>query len=79
MCIDAVRKVLEENQQLDLGFPIECVLEALEITMSSNNGKFENNFYNQINGATTGRPESASVRGICGRAYMDPVEQMGRL
>ena len=33
MCIEAVRKVAEENQQLDLGVPIECVLEALEITI----------------------------------------------
>ena len=51
MCIEAVRKVVEENQHLDLGVLVECVLEALEITMSSNNGKFANNFFTQINGA----------------------------
>ena len=43
MCIEAIRKVVEENQHLDFGVPVECVLEALEITMSSNNGKFANN------------------------------------
>ena len=29
--------------------------------MSSNNGKFANNFFTQINGATIGGPESASI------------------
>ena len=50
MCINAVKRVVEENPQLDLEVPIECVLEALEITMSSNNGNFENNFFTQVNG-----------------------------
>ena len=56
MCINAVRKVIEENPQIDLEVPLECVLEALEITMSSNNGSFANNFFTQINGATIGGP-----------------------
>ena len=56
MCINAVKRVVEENPQTDLEVPIECVLEALEITMSSNNGSFANNFFTQVNGATTGGP-----------------------
>ena len=35
MCINAVKRVVEENPQIDLEVPIECVLEALEITISS--------------------------------------------
>ena len=76
MCIEAVREVVEENQQLDLGVLVECVLEALKITMSSNNGKFDNNF-TQINGATIGGPESASVTDIFGAVNIDPVAKNG--
>ena len=64
MCINAVKRVVEENPQIDLEVPIECVLEALGITMSSNNGSFANNFFTQVNGATIGGPESASVTDI---------------
>ena len=77
MCIEAVGEVVEDNQQLNLGVPVECVLEALEITMSSNNGKFANNFFTQINGATIGGPESASVTDIFGAIYIDPVAKNG--
>ena len=75
----SVRKVVEENLQLDLGVPIECVLEALEITMSSNNGKFANNFFTQINGASIGGPESTSVTDIFRAVYIDPVRKKGGL
>ena len=69
--------MVEENQQLDLGVPIECVLETLEVTMSSNNGKFANNFFTQINGATIGGPESAIAPDIFGAVYIDPVTKYG--
>ena len=77
MCINAVKRVVEENAQIDLEVPIECVLEALEITMSSNNGSFVNNFFTQVNGATIGGPESASVTDIFGAVYIDPVAKNG--
>ena len=77
MCINAVKRVVEENPQIDLEVPIECVLEALEITMSSNNGSFANNFFTQVNGATIGGPESASVTDIFGAVYIDPVAKNG--
>ena len=64
MCINAVKRVVEENPQIDLEVPIECVLEALKFTVSSNNGSFANNFFTQVNGATIGGPESASVTDI---------------
>ena len=77
MCINAVRRVVEENPQIDLEIPLECVLEALEITMSSNNGSFAYNFFTQVNRATIGGPESASVTDIFGAVYIDPVAKMG--
>ena len=52
--IYAVKRVVEKNPQIDLEVPIECVLGALEITMSSNNGSFANNFFTQVNWATIG-------------------------
>ena len=77
MCINAVKKVVEDNPQIDLGVPVDCVLEALEITMPSNCGEFRNNFFTQINGATIGGPESASVTDIFGVVYVDPVAEKG--
>ena len=39
MCIEAVRRVLETAQSREfLDVPVECILEALKITMTSNNG-----------------------------------------
>ena len=73
MYIEVVRKVVEDNQQLDLGVLVECVLEALEINVSSNNVRFANNFFTQINGATIGGTESAGVTNIFRAVYIDPV------
>ena len=57
----------------DLKVPTE-IIEALEITMSSNNTKFGGRFSTQSNGATMGgRGESASVTDIFGAIFMDPV------
>ena len=72
-----MKRVVEENPQIDLEVPFECVLEALEITMSSKNGSFANNFFTQVNGATIGGPESASVTDIFGDVYIDPVAKNG--
>ena len=73
MCIKAVRRVVEENSQIDLEVTLECVLETLEITMQSNNGSFTNNFFTQINRATIGGPESANVTDIFRAVYIEPV------
>ena len=45
--------------------------------MSSNKGKFANNFFTQINGATTGGSESASVTNIFGAVYIDSIANNG--
>ena len=74
MCIEAVRRVLETAQSREfLEVPVECILEALKITMTSNNGEFLKRHFTQINGATIGGPASASVTDIFGAVFIDPV------
>ena len=72
MCIQAVKKVVTQYPEHVLEVPIDCILEALRITMSTSTGKFGNRFYTQINGATIGGPDSANVTDIFGAVYMDP-------
>ena len=57
--------------------PIACTLEALKITMTSNNGKFLKRHFTQINGATTGGLASASVTDIFGAVFKYPVGREG--
>ena len=53
MWIEAVRRVLETAQSKEfVEVPVECILEALKITMTSNNGEFLKRRFTQINGAT---------------------------
>ena len=66
MCIQAVRENSSPNMK-------ECVCEALEITMSSNNGEIDNKYFTQIQGATIGGPDSASVTDIFGGRFIDTV------
>ena len=58
------------------GSQIECIQEALAITMSSNNGTFNGKFFTQINGATIEGPESASTD-IFGAVHIDTVAREG--
>ena len=51
----------------------ECVGEALEITMSSNNSEIDNKHFTQIQGATVGGPDSDSVTDIIGGRFIDTV------
>ena len=57
--------------------PVECILEALKITMTSNNGEFLKRHFTQINGATIGGPASASIMDIFGAVFIDPVAKEG--
>ena len=57
LCIQAVRTTLEKYATEFSDSKTKCILEALEITMSSNDGKFLDRNFTQINGATIGGPE----------------------
>ena len=69
MCIEAVGKLLDTRSNNIP--PKECIIEALSITMNSNNCKFLNQHFTQIDGATIGGPESASVTDIYGAVFID--------
>ena len=81
MCIEAIKRVLQTYAHIDLKVPTESIIEALEITMSSNNTKFEGRFFTQSNGATIegggGGAESASVTDIFVAIFIDPVAKAG--
>ena len=78
MCIEAVRRVLEAAQSREfLEVPVECILEALKITMTSNNGECFKRHFTQVNGASVGGPASASVTNIFLVMFIDPVAKEG--
>ena len=55
-CLEAVERLLNTREQQIPS--TECILEAIEITMSSNSVKFIDRFFTQIDGATVGSPDS---------------------
>ena len=55
----------------------QCITEALAITMSSNNGEVEGHHFIQLDGATIGGPESASVKDIFGGKFIEPIVKSG--
>ena len=53
------------------------IVKYIYITMSSYNGQFQEKLFTQIEGATIGGPESASVTDIFGAVYIDEVARQG--
>ena len=65
MCLKTVGQLLDFcNQDL-------YILDALAITMTSNTCNFMGKNFTQIDGATIGGPESASVIDIFGAEFID--------
>ena len=77
MCKEAIKRVLQADPHIDLKVQTESIIEAQEITMSSNNTKFGDRFFTQSNGATKGGPESARGTDIFGAIFMDSVAKAG--
>ena len=78
MCIEAVRRVLETAHSREfVEVLVECILKALKIAMTSNNGEFLKRHFTPINGATTGSPASASIMDIFGAVFINPVAREG--
>ena len=73
----AVKKILDDKATGLREINKECILEALSITMSSYNGQFQEKLFTQIEGATIGGPESASVTDIFRAVYIDEVARQG--
>ena len=69
-CLQAISKVLDEREGDSL-IDKQCILEAVELTMTSNNCTFLERHFTQIDGATIGGPNSGSVTDIFGAEYID--------
>ena len=68
-CIEALDEVLRTRETEEP--PIECIKEAVEITMSRNQCEFGGKFYTQIDGATIGGTDSGSITDIFGARKID--------
>ena len=77
LCIEAVRKALDKWKPRWSKRRKECICEAVEITMTSNNGCIAGQYFMQIDGATIGGPDSASITDIFGGQFIDPVAEWG--
>ena len=51
-CLEAIRILLDSREKQNLSS--ECILEALEITTSSNSTEFDSRLFTQIDSATIG-------------------------
>ena len=54
-----------------------CICEAVQMTMTSNNGCIAGQFCMQINGAAIGGLDSASITDIFVGQFIDPVVERG--
>ena len=64
MCVKAVGQLLDTRKE---NIPEkQCILDALAITMTSNSCNFMGKYFTQVDGATIGGQESASVTDIYG-------------
>ena len=69
MCLKAVGQLLDTRKE---NIPEkQCILDALAITMTSNSCNFMGKYFTQVDGATIGGPESASVTDIYGAVFID--------
>ena len=68
MCLKAVGQLLDTRKE---NIPEkQCILDALAITMTNNSCNFMAKYFTQVDGATFGGPESASITDIYGAAFI---------
>ena len=77
LSIEGVRKALDKWKPRWSKSRKECICEAVEITMTSNNGCIAGQFFTQIDGAIIGGPDSASITDIFRGQFIDPVAERG--
>jgi len=66
--METIRRRLDQEQ--DFPLPTECIIEALEIILTSNNSKFHGTNYLQKNGAATGAKNSCSYSDLA----LEPID-----
>ena len=77
MCLEGIKKALDKYEPKMSILRKACICEAVQITMTSNNGCIAGRFFTQINRATIGGPDSASITDIFGGQFIDPVAERG--
>ena len=70
-CLSAVESVLP-NRRFQCLSP-DCILEAVEITMSSNSTQFDGRQFTQTDGATIRSPDSGSITDTYEAVHIDQV------
>ena len=70
-CLSAVESVLPNRRFQCLSS--DCILEAIEVTMSSNSTQFDGRQFTQIDRATIGSPDSGFITDIYGAVHIDQV------
>ena len=68
-CIQAI-KILLDTRTYQIPSK-ECILEAVDITVSSNTAHFCNRYFTQTDGETIGSPDSGSITDIYGTIHID--------
>ena len=68
-CIESIEEALQKRGKNDP--PIECIIEAVKLTMSCNQCEFQGEFFTQIDGATIGGADSGSITDIFGAYVID--------
>ena len=71
-CIEAVKWVLNEAEESSAA-DNRSILEAVELTMTSNNCSFLGRHFTQIDGATIGGPAAGSITDIFGAKFIGKV------
>ena len=67
-----LKKVLSESEEIIIS-DNNCILKAIELTMTSNNSSFLGKHFTQIDGFTIGGPNAGSVTDIYGAEYIDKI------
>ena len=62
-CLKGIEQVLGEDECCSESY-IQCIVEAVRLTMTSNNCSFLGRHFTQIDGATIGGPDAGSVTDI---------------
>ena len=73
-CLKGIEQVLGEDECCSESY-IQCIVEAVRLTMTSNNCSFLGRHFTQIDGATIGGPDAGSVTDLFGAIYIDKVIQ----
>ena len=71
-CLQAIEKVLCESEEIIIS-DNNCILEAIELTMTSNNCSYLGKHFTKIDDATIGGNNAGSITDIYGAEYINKI------